>query len=303
MGEEENTDAGDDWDGTDAGDDRAGTVHALVSGDLFPDWTKPSFWISEDDMPAAELAAMRSAMEGTSTVSEAEIDDIANSMEEALRRRVPCLRCHYAGFLTCATILVDDCRTYLFGISSAVDSFERLIKIKVKEGKIPLYDGEYLDVRDIHNDVALFVCRVRDVRNLLYARCAHAFDRQNWAGFVGEMPSSDTFRENRRVPFEERMWQHNSPHKHQFYAVGEALKSWDEKLTAIMDFLEVRRPDNMFHLRWKGLKATVKAARNATRPPCVQPYVDKLEASVYLEHNDEEHNDEEHNDEGNNDEE
>ena len=288
---------------TDASGDRAGTVHALVSGDLFPDWTKPSFWISENDMPAAELAAMRSASEGTSTHFEAELGNIAIAMEKAFRRKVPCLRCHYAGFLTCATILVDDCRTYLFGISSAVDSFERLLKTKVKEGKIPLYEREYLDVRDIHNDVALFVCRVRDVRNLLYARCANAFDREDWAGFVGELPSCDTFRESRRVPFEERLWQHNGPHKHQFYAVGEALKSWDEKLLAIRDFLDVRRPDNMYHIKWKDLRATVKAARNATRPPCVQPYVDKLEASVYLEHSDERNNDKDDNNEDDNDEE
>ena len=171
-----------------------------------------------------------------------------------------------------------------------------LLKLKVKEGAIPLYDGAYVDIRELHNDVALFVCRIRDLRGVFYARCCNAFNREEWPGFLGEMQHNVTFRESPFLLFAERLWQHESLHRRQFLAVGETIASWDEVLLTIINFLESeeeRRNENLFHVKWKSFKKVLKAARVATWPPNVQPHVDKLQESMRAEDDCEEDENEE----------
>ena len=164
------------------------------------------------------------------------LQDLPAGVRRQIFREVTCLRCHYSGLISCSSILVDDCRTYLFGVSSALEILERLLKMKVDGGIWTPRDGSLVDVRDLQNDVAVFVVRVKDQRNFLYARCCNAFNRETWSGFLGE-GENEVFR---GVPLDEEdlEWQNKSDHKSQFSVIGSVLSRWDELLLPIFGALD-----------------------------------------------------------------
>ena len=215
------------------------------------------------------------------------LEDMPPEVLDVILGEIPCLRCHYNGFETCAFSLIDECRSFLFVVSSALDILERLLRSKVKSGTIHLHDGIYIDRRDIRNDVSLFVCRVRDNRKFLNYKVSSSLNVNpvSWNGFIGEH-TNDTFALFGGGAFgltaANEEFQNESPHKDQLLAIGQTLAEWDSALYfgIIAPLNEWGRPGHIHQINWKRFKKSMKQTRTELCPPNMQRFVEQLEASI-----------------------
>lgn len=211
----------------------------------------------------------------------------------------PCTRCNFAGFYSCSLALTNDCSGFLLLLSTSLTSLQKAIASKIKRGDLELHkvtrdDGKkegYLDARDLRGDVCLFLHQSRDSRLCFYSKCALSFGKDDFAGFLCEVPHPEV---SFHTVKEERLaWQLTSPHREQFQHLGRVLTEvdqliYDKVLTPMNKFAEVPGLEGYFFLSWKLLKQTLTEAASKVRAANIQ--FSREEIVVSSSEDDSEHN-------------
>lgn len=206
-----------------------------------------------------------------------------NQLPPSVREFVmgPCSRCNFAGFYSCSLALTNDCSGFLLLLSTSLISLQKAIARKIKSGDLELHkvtrdDGKkegYLDARDLRGDVSLFLHQSRDSRLCFYSKCALSFGKNEFAGFLGEVPHPEV---SFHIVKEELIaWQLTSPHREQFQHLGRVLTEvdqliYDKVLTPMNKFAEVPGLEGYFFLSWKLLKQTLTEAASKVRAANIQ---------------------------------